>query len=249
MRKIKVLNLLLIVIGWATVGLTLYNMTLQHKSQAEYLYKNKSLVKQVKQLEKFIETPLEEQITFRSYSSLKSLVEVSMLVEIPLETNIKDILFIGDSRFVGMEEANTNGYTFFCEVGKGYSWYIDNLDKIESLISDNTIIIFGLGVNDLSNIENYLKLKNSEYFDQIYYLSVNPVDEVKEAEYGYTVTNNSIDSFNSRVQEVFKDRYIDTNSVLKESGFETKDGLHYTEETYTDIYEYIINNLPLIDKI
>ena len=38
-------------------------------------------------------------------------------------------------------------------------------------------------------------------------------------------------------------KFIDTNSYLKENGFSSSDGLHYTKSTYNKIYSHIKNNL------
>ena len=104
----------------------------------------------------------------------------------------------------------------------------------------------GLGVND------NLKKKWEDYIElitrladstnaQIYYMLVNPVDEDLEYYSGYSVTNSDIEYFNQMMVEGLDPSIgiIDTNSYLKSIGFETKDGLHYTDETYQTIYEYI----------
>lgn len=154
-----------------------------------------------------------------------------------------NLLFIGDSRFVGMKEVNTEGYTFYCKTGKGYAWYNSNIDDINTLIKEDTIIIFGLGVNDLYNISKYKTLENSKYFNQTYFLSVNPVDELNEANHGYTIKNDDIDNFNLQMQQIFEDRFIDTNHYLSENGFDAPDGVHYTKDTYRTIYNFIIDYL------
>ena len=80
-------------------------------------------------------------------------------------------------------------------------------------------------------------MAQSPYFSQMYFLSVNPVDETKEQAFGYTVTNEDIEKFNKQMKEIFGDKYIDSNNYLKEDGFNTIDGLHYDSKTYTKIYQ------------
>lgn len=160
----------------------------------------------------------------------------------------KELLFVGDSRFVGMEAAIESEYEFFCEVGKGFRWYEEHQEEIESMVESDTIVVFGLGVNDLYNGKAYLTLEGSPYFDRMYFLSVNPVDEEKEERYGYKVTNEEIDAFNEAMKALFGDRYIDVNTYLVEAGFETRDGLHYRDETYKDIYGYILESLGFVNK-
>lgn len=176
----------------------------------------------------------------RNHSILHFLPEVVEEVEEVAEVEEPELMFIGDSRFVGMEAVNTLQYGFYCRVGKGYKWYADNLDDIESYIKDDTMIVFGLGVNDLYNIKKYKGLADSEHFENMYFLSVNPVNEELEAKYGYKVSNSDIIKFNEEMESVFGERYIDSYSYLVDNGFETVDGLHYSKSTYKAIYEFIL---------
>lgn len=148
-----------------------------------------------------------------------------------------NLLFVGDSRFVGMRDTVDSDDMWFCKVGQGYSWFSKNIEDIESLVDDNTVIVFGLGVNDLYNISRYEGVE--KYFDRMYYISVNPVDEYLEERYGYSIRNIDIEKFNARIQLMYKKRYIDCNSRLHLVGYSTVDGLHYTKSTYRTIYTYV----------
>lgn len=158
-------------------------------------------------------------------------------------------LFVGDSRYKGMEKANaTDEDVFICEVGEGYDYLINQMNNIKYEIDDNTALIIGLGVNDLVNIDKYVDKINemSQTFDcQIYYMLVNPVDEEQETYSGYHIKNDDIDYFNQEIIDRLDENVIviDTNSYLNAIGFETQDGLHYTEETYENIYNYIKSQL------
>lgn len=70
-------------------------------------------------------------------------------------------------------------------------------------------------------------------------MSVNPVDEAKETENGYSVTNANIEGFNTVMKNGFGENFIDVYSQIKDN-FETVDGLHYNVETYK-IHEIVIN--------
>ena len=158
-------------------------------------------------------------------------------------------LFVGDSRYKGMEKANaTDEDVFICEVGEGYDYLINQMNNIKYEIDDNTALIIGLGVNDLVNIDKYVDKINemSQTFDcQIYYMLVNPVVEEQETYSGYHIKNDDIDYFNQEIIDRLDENVIviDTNSYLNAIGFETQDGLHYTEETYENIYNYIKSQL------
>ena len=86
-------------------------------------------------------------------------------------------LFVGDSRYKGMEKANaTDEDVFICEVGEGYDYLINQMNNIKYEIDDDTALIIGLGVNDLVNIDKYVDKINemSQTFDcQIYNDSAN----------------------------------------------------------------------------
>ncbi|WP_290848951.1 hypothetical protein [Eubacterium sp. LMAG:50] len=158
-------------------------------------------------------------------------------------------LFVGDSRYKGMEKANaTDEDVFICEVGEGYDYLINQMNNIKYEIDDDTALIIGLGVNDLVNIDKYVDKINemSQTFDcQIYYMLVNPVYEEQETYSGYHIKNDDIDYFNQEIIDRLDENVIviDTNSYLNAIGFETQDGLHYTEETYENIYNYIKSQL------
>ena len=158
-------------------------------------------------------------------------------------------LFVGDSRYKGMEKANaTDEDVFICEVGEGYDYLINQMNNIKYEIDDNTALIIGLGVNDLVNIDKYVDKINemSQTFDcQIYYMLGKPVDEEQETYSGYHIKNDDIDYFNQEIIDRLDENVIviDTNSYLNAIGFETQDGLHYTEETYENIYNYTKSQL------
>lgn len=154
-----------------------------------------------------------------------------------------DIIFVGDSRTVGMEYAVKNGdYTWLCEVGKGYYWLKDNIDSIDDYAHEGTKVIINLGVNDLGNASKYIELINS-YIDlweskgmEVYYSAVTPVGDT-------TVTNEQIETFNSALKSGLDSRikWIDSYNYLMQNGFSSSDGLHYNNATYTSLYNYYIS--------
>lgn len=158
-------------------------------------------------------------------------------------------VFVGDSRYVGMSGFASDQDVFICEVNMGYNFLIDKMKEIKKNCNSDTALIIGLGVNDLKySSDNYIS-KLNEMADTmdctIYYMLVNPVDENKEKSSGYTIKNDDIDTFNKKLSNGFSDKIktIDTNGYLKEMGFETVDGLHYTTDTYQRIYNYIKDSL------
>ena len=164
------------------------------------------------------------------------------------------LIYMGDSRIVGMMSSITNkSITYIAQSGAGYSWLVDSaIPELANKIEGKKFIVLAFGVNDLGNAANYLtkyqELKDTYPNVNIYIMSVNPVDESKEAENGYTVTNESIENFNETMKNGFGENYIDVYAQIKDN-FETEDGVHYTTETYKKIHEIVINYILSKNKI
>lgn len=165
-------------------------------------------------------------------------------------------IWLGDSRFVGMNrcihmDEYTNNFVV-AKSGEGLRWLKDTAtSQIDAIIADNQdivdwVIITGLGVNDYWNVDSYLDYYSEFDNVQIVLVSVNPVEIQKYIEYGidYTAITNGIAIFNASLQETDY-KYIDVYSVLMDTGFETVDGVHYTEDTYIKIYKTIKDALIL----
>lgn len=164
------------------------------------------------------------------------------------------LIYMGDSRIVGMMSSITNkSITYIAQSGAGYSWLVDSaIPELANKIEGKKFIVLAFGVNDLGNAANYLtkyqELKDTYPNVNIYIMSVNPIDEAKEAENGYTVTNESIENFNETMKNSFGENYIDVYAQIKDN-FETEDGVHYTTETYKKIHEIVINYILSKNKI
>ena len=66
---------------------------------------------------------------------------------------------------------------------------------------------------------------------------------MEEGRGGYTVTNYQIDVFNERLYEVEGATVIDLNAYLWKHDFSTTDGIHYTDETYRIMEEFLLTEL------
>ena len=159
-----------------------------------------------------------------------------------VESNNTNVMFVGDSRTVGMNKYGIidNSYEVIAKVGEGHDYLQDNLTRILSATNSN--IIINLGVNDLGNVNKYIgtyrALSNlTDSSNNIYIVSVNPVEDYP------TVTNEQIENFNNKIKELCEstDRltYIDTYSIIKNETGYTVDGLHYNKTCYTEIYNLI----------
>ena len=155
-------------------------------------------------------------------------------------------LFLGDSRVVGMS-SSSGRYSYIGKVGAGYDWLIETGEpELRKMLAEypNMDVVLSLGVNDLNNIDSYIeeyKKIKAEFPDtRIWIMSVMPVLESVEEHTGYSIQNSTVDDFNDKLKEEFGDRYIDTYSYLVANGFKTWDGVHYTEDTYVDLENYVV---------
>ena len=161
----------------------------------------------------------------------------------------KSLLYVGDSRMVGMKTSlNDSNIHFIAQESMGYDWLVKQKENIENTIKNNKIsfIVFNLGVNDLSSIDSYLNFYNTylnSSDDGVYYffLSVNPVDETKAKSYGYTVKNANIIPFNNKLKAAVGDKYIDSYSQIKDYLYTQADGVHYQDITNQQIHYIVIN--------
>lgn len=156
------------------------------------------------------------------------------------------IIFVGDSRFVGMHEAvGDNGITWICEPAKGYDWFCESaVGRIDNHVGKGTKILINLGVNDTRNANNYVATINAKAAEwaargaKVYYASVNPVWD------NPYVTEEQVVNFNNCVAGGLSGvRYINSHDYLISIGYNAVDGLHYDANTYTNIYNYLLSNM------
>lgn len=161
--------------------------------------------------------------------------------------SISKRIFIGDSRTVGMRNAvNSSDDTWSCLESIGLKWMKETgFPAIKNQIGNGSAVIILLGVNDLYNVSNYASYINSLYNQYankgayFYFVSVNPTNG------NYAYLGDGIKNFNQKIKSSLnsKIKFIDTYSYLVSDGFKTADGLHYTNDTYKKIYNYILKSL------
>ena len=156
------------------------------------------------------------------------------------------IVFVGDSRTVSMGEAVHDNCTYIGKEGEGYQWFAaDGVIELRTALENNPsqTVVYNLGVNDPENASLYIELYQSiarEFTDTpFYYLSVNPLSDDAEC----NTTNDMIQEFNQTLKNAFPDRYLDCYDYLVEQGYDTVDGLHYTEATSNVIHNYVVDQV------
>lgn len=174
--------------------------------------------------------------------------EVSTEVEsnAPAASKAHSFLFVGDSRTLGMKDAVNDNCTYIGAEGEGYSWFsTDGVLALSDSLGSNPeqTVILNLGVNDPENINIYIDLYKDLMNDYpttaFYVLSVNPLDEDTD----FNTTNEMIELFNATMKSSFPDEYLDSYSYLVKEGFETVDGLHYSEATYQKIHQFVADQI------
>ncbi len=202
-----------------------------------------------------------KKIKLKAAIAIVSVLSVFMSVSIPqnvraagtqlpvVTANIDyGYIFIGDSRFVGMDNICKMSSIYdeyvIAQNGMGYDWLVSTaMPQADAIIATNPykrwVLIMALGVNDLSNINSYLaKYKELSAKYNLVLTSVNPVENHE------FISNTTISSFNSSLRSLGLP-FIDTYSVLASEGFSTVDGLHYTAATYiriNEIYQALIQD-------
>jgi hypothetical protein len=156
-----------------------------------------------------------------------------------IDSEYAEWFWVGDSRTVGM--ARGIDIDYIGKVGATISFFRSNAESIYQ-IRDKTVII-NLGVNDLDS-RAYLNLYNSmpdEFLDnnKVIVMAVNPCDG------NYQYLNSRIEQFNSDLSAGLDSRitFLDSYTFLMWNGFSTFDGLHYTDGTYVDIYNFVFDRL------
>ena len=156
----------------------------------------------------------------------------------------RNIVFIGDSRTVGMEMyVGGREDEYWCAKNSmGYSWMVNTATpSVDSLIGENTDVVILMGVNDLGNVNLYVDYMNEKAAEwkergaRTFFVSVTPVVDSKSP----NAKNSRIESFNAYAIENLRNvYYIDAYNRIRYS-FGSPDGIHFDAETYREIYRII----------
>lgn len=156
------------------------------------------------------------------------------------------VIWVGDSRTLGMQNALKNEDLYIAAAGEGYNWFVDSgLEELRNAIRTypDAPVVFNLGVNDYDNMDNYMDLYVSlleEYPDtHFYFLAVYPIDP----EICHNITNEEIADFNQHLLRLFPDTYLDSYSLIRAGEILPIDGIHYSKDDYRFIYEYAIKQI------
>ena len=156
------------------------------------------------------------------------------------------VIMVGDSRCVQMQAAvGGGGCSWICENSKEYTWFSEvAIPKFDPYVGYGTKVVINMGVNDPEHYRQYAELINAKAAEwslrgaTTYLVSVNPVWENP-----YT-SQEQVDTFNANVPGMLVGvRWIDTSSWLTMNGYCLRDGLHYDDPTYVNIFNLIMGSL------
>ena len=167
---------------------------------------------------------------------------------------IKNNLYVGDSRTVGMCDGYKlcEKHPYIAKGSMGYTWFEDTaIPQINQKIKSknyNIIILMGVngaGKDGTSEADKYYSkiaslAKGTWKKQNVIFVSVNPVVDGKSYTY-----MSGVNSFNKRMKSKINSskisnlKYCDTISSLKMSEIDSGDGLHYNKKGYQKIYNLI----------
>lgn len=172
-----------------------------------------------------------------------------------------NVIFIGDSRTGQMFQVvkdYPNNDTWIAQAGEGYKWFSEiATPMLEGIAQEGDKIVVQMGINDLFShtameaAVQYMIFANTELMDwidggaEVYVVSINPVEKHK------SINNEQIEFFNLLMSTCLADEvhYIDTYSELQAGRYPTVDGIHYSNEVYEKIYQYIMNQIDPMNAV
>lgn len=196
--------------------------------------------------------PIETKENVIETVSVEPVVAYSSTIE---ETSWDDILFLGDSLTVGLNaecDLESLGSTVNAEVGRGIQ---DCLESAKKHNGFKTVVItigtnsFGMDNEEFKNVyEEIIKeVKENNPEGTLYINTIPPCEEQKARNTGYSITNNAIDEKNEIIRNLENVIILDLNEELKSKGYLTEDGIHLTDESYQIWFEFLRENLNIIE--
>ncbi|MBQ3967903.1 MAG: SGNH/GDSL hydrolase family protein [Lachnospiraceae bacterium] len=178
-----------------------------------------------------------------AYANLSTVINVKAIRPQPVLTQF---VFLGDSRFVGIDNLTSDpSDKFYAKVGAGYTYLESVKEQVIRAGTTGSALIIGLGVNDSGyNAARYAATINdiaARYPGKVFFTTVNPVNEEQAAKNNYIVSNEKIAQFNASVRAGLAPNVyvIDTNAYLTNVGCSWRDGLHFADITSITVYNYI----------
>lgn len=171
-----------------------------------------------------------------------------------LNVNTDNFIFVGDSRIEDFKSAYKNigikTAEFITTENPDYYWMVNmGADSVDSILKNKPgkyNIVFNIGINDLNNAKMYIDFLNHfahKYPNQnIFVLTIGPLDELKAAENDLThINNDDIYDFNINISKNLN-KNVHVIQVFQElivNGYDTVDGYYLTKDTSKSLLKFI----------
>ena len=168
------------------------------------------------------------------------------------EEGVRFLAFSGEG-LNWFNDGNVSVYSGTSMATAGRRTITSGKEVVKSLLTDDCLVVFNLGVNDLFRVDKYIELMNEmstwDVGAGFVFESINPINNTVASQRGSTsVSDSVVVEFNDKIKNNLPDNwsYLDTYTYIKPDvdalTAETADGLHYTNEIYQKLYDYIIDN-------
>lgn len=176
-----------------------------------------------------------------------------------------DKIWIGDFRSKALRQLNNVQYQYIVDDFASYSWLATDASyKLENIAPADCDIVLMLGLVDCINSCTWSNLKidkiASDYAGSInmlmeqypkcnfYVCAVGPVNGDYSSSFAESNIilardlNTEIESFNRSIKNMCKATFIDSYQYLTTTGFDTYDGVRYTQATAAALQNFILSN-------
>lgn len=172
-------------------------------------------------------------------------VPVEHNIETPISFDTSEICFIGDDRTISMKETVLTDVRFISLRNGNADWLCKEAITEFGNMKDVKVCVIALGVNDIKNVEMYIKTMNdfaNQHKNIVFiYINVGPVKDDSIKEY----TNKNICLFNDRMLNGLNEKWIviDQYSYLMETGFTMVDDVNYSKQDSSRLFLWLISTI------
>lgn len=188
----------------------------------------------------------------------------------------RTIIFVGDSRTVGMHAAVKNtswrelddqegNEVWIAKSGMSYHWFTETgmPEAMPYLENGNCDLVILMGCNDCINPDmasyyaSYLADNNIAGIsdtNRIFFASVGPMGHMgggSETNYKNLENDGNVSQFNNNLRSSLPESvtYIDLYQTMVDNGYTTADGVHYDGATSQYIYNYLMSEISAVRTV
>lgn len=185
----------------------------------------------------------------------------------------RTIIFVGDSRTVGMHATVKNtswrelndqegNEVWIAKSGMSYNWFTETgmPEAMPYLENGNCDLVILMGCNDCINPDtanyyaSYLADNNIAGIsdtNRIFFASVGPMGHMgggSETNYKNLENDGNVSQFNNNLRSSLPESvtYIDLYQAMVDNGYATADGVHYDGATNQYIYNYLMSEISAV---